>query len=133
MALVILIIILALMEYMAFSFQVGMARGKYGVKAPAVSGHPEFDKYFRVQQNTLEQLIVFIPAILAFSWSAENIGWPGYYIASGLGVIWLIGRFIYAISYVNDPAKRGLGFMMNFFPPVLMMLGTLVCIFMSLI
>ncbi|MBT5484765.1 MAG: MAPEG family protein [Gammaproteobacteria bacterium] len=133
MALVILIIILALMEYMAFSFQVGMARGKYGVKAPAVSGHPEFDKYFRVQQNTLEQLIVFIPAILAFSWSAENIGWPGYYIASGLGVIWLIGRFIYAISYVNDPAKRGLGFMMNFFPSVLMMLGTLVCIFMSLI
>ena len=133
MALVILIIILALMEYMAFSFQVGMARGKYGVKAPAVSGHPEFDKHFRVQQNTLEQLIVFIPAILAFSWSAENIGWPGYYIASGLGVIWLIGRFIYAISYVNDPAKRGLGFMMNFFPSVLMMLGTLVCIFMSLI
>ena len=133
MALVILIIILALIEYTAFSFQVGMAREKYGVKAPAISGHPEFDKYFRVQQNTLEQLIVFIPTILAFSWSAENIGWPGYYIASGLGVFFLIGRFVYAISYVNDPAKRGAGFMLTFLPSVVMMIGTLVCILISLI
>jgi glutathione S-transferase len=133
MALVILIIMFALIEYIAFSFQVGMAREKYGVKAPAVSGHPEFDKYFRVQQNTLEQLVIFIPAILAFSWSAENIGWPGYYIASFLGVIWLIGRFIYGISYVNDPAKRSAGFLLSFFPSVLMIIGTLVSILLSLI
>jgi len=133
MSLVILVIVLALMEFMAFSFQVGMARMKYGVNAPAVSGHPVFERYFRVQQNTLEQLVVFVPALLAFSWAAENIGWPGYYIASGLGVIWLIGRFIYAISYVRDPASRGVGFMLTFFPTALMVLGALVCLLIGMV
>jgi glutathione S-transferase len=133
MTLVILIIILALMEYMVFSFRVGMARGKYGIQAPAITGNPEFERHFRVQQNTLEQLIVFIPAILAFSWMAESIGWPGNYIASGLGVIWLIGRFLFASSYVRDPGSRTLGFMMTFFPSALMVLGTLVCILISFV
>jgi len=133
MSLVILVIVLALMEFMAFSFQVGMARMKYGVNAPAISGHPVFERYFRVQQNTLEQLVVFVPALLAFSWAAENIGWPGYYIASGLGVIWLIGRFIYAISYVRDPASRSVGFMLTFFPTALMVLGALVCLLIGMV
>jgi glutathione S-transferase len=133
MTLVILIIILALMEYMLFTFRVGMARGKYGIKAPAISGNLEFERYFRVQQNTLEQLIIFIPAILAFSWMAESIGWPGNYIASGLGVIWIIGRYLYASSYVRDPDSRAIGFMMTFFPTVLMLVGTLVCILISFV
>jgi glutathione S-transferase len=133
MSLVILIIVLAVIEYLVFSFQVGMARGKYGVKAPAITGNPVFERYFRVQQNTLEQLVAFVPAILAFSWSAENIGWPGYYIAAGLGTVWLIGRFIYALSYVKDPASRGLGFGMTFGPTFFMLAGSLVCILMSLV
>ncbi len=133
MSLVILIIVLAVIEYLVFSLQVGMARGKYGVKAPAITGNPVFERYFRVQQNTLEQLVAFVPAILAFSWSAENIGWPGYYIAAGLGTVWLIGRFIYALSYVKDPASRGLGFGMTFGPTFFMLAGSLVCILMSLV
>ena len=133
MTLVILIISLALIEYMVFSFQVGMAREKYGVQAPAISGNDIFERYFRVQQNTLEQLIVFIPAIFAFSWTAESIGWQGYYIASGLGVIWLIGRFLFAINYVKDPGARALGFMMTFFPSAIMVVGTLICTVISLI
>jgi len=133
MSLVILIIVLAVIEYLVFSFQVGMARGKYGVKAPAITGNPVFERYFRVQQNTLEQLVAFIPAILAFSWSAENIGWPGYYIAAGLGTVWLIGRFIYALSYVKDPASRGPGFGMTFGPTFIMLAGSLVCILISLV
>jgi uncharacterized MAPEG superfamily protein len=133
MTLVILIIVLALIEYMVFSFQVGMARGKFGIKAPAISGNVIFERYFRVQQNTLEQLVVFIPAILAFSWTAENIGWPGNTIAAGLGVIWLIGRFIYALSYVRDPASRGIGFAMTMGPSAFMLAGALVCILLSLV
>jgi len=132
MTLVILIIMLALIEYTVFSFQVGMARAKYGVNAPAITGHPEFERYFRVQQNTLEQLIVFIPAIVSFAWMAESIGWAGNYIASGFGVIWLIGRFVYATSYVRDPASRSVGFLMTFAPSTIMVLGTLVCILISL-
>ncbi len=133
MNLVIIVIVLAIMEYIFFSMQVGYARVKYGVNAPAVSGNPEFEKAYRVQMNTLEQLVAFIPAMLAFSWSAENIGWPGYGIASALGVVWLIGRFVYATSYVRDPASRGAGFMMSFVPTALMLLGTLVAILISLV
>ena len=132
MALVILIIMLALIEYTVFSFQVGKARGKYGVKAPAITGHPEFERYFRVQQNTLEQIVIFIPAIVSFAWMAESIGWAGNYIASGLGVIWLIGRFLYASSYVRDPGSRAVGFLMTFAPSMIMVLGTVVCILISL-
>jgi len=133
MNLVILIIVLALIEYMVISFRTGLARVRYGVKAPAVSGHHMFERYFRVQQNTLEQIIVFIPALLCFSWTAENIGWPGYYIAAGLGVIWLIGRSIYFISYVRDPDSRMMGFLMTMAPTALMLLGTLICILMALV
>jgi len=133
MALVILIITLALIEYTVFSFQVGAARGKYGIHAPATTGNPVFERYFRVQQNTQEQLVVFIPAIVSFAWMAESVGWAGYYIASGLGVIWLIGRFLYAISYVKDPASRGVGFLMSFFPTVVMIVGTLICVVISLL
>jgi len=64
---------------------------------------------------------------------AESVGWAGYYIASGLGVIWLIGRFLYAISYVKDPASRGVGFLMSFFPTVVMIVGTLICVVISLL
>jgi len=133
MALVILIIMLALIEYTVFSFQVGGARMKYGVHAPATTGNPVFERYFRVQQNTQEQMIIFIPAIVSFAWMGESVGWAGNYIASGLGVIWLIGRFLYAINYVKDPASRGIGFMMGFIPSVLMIVGTLVCIVISLL
>ena len=133
MTLVILIIILALFEYTYFSFQVGAARGKYGVKAPATSGHPEFDKVFRVQQNTLEQLVLFIPALVSFAWMAESVGWPGNYVASGFGLIWLIGRLIYAASYVRDPATRTVGFLMTFAPTFAMMISTLVLVLMSLV
>ena len=133
MALVILIVVLAVIEYLAFSFQVGMAREKYGVKAPATTGHPVFERYFRIQQHTLEQLVAFIPAIVAFAWVAESIGWPGNTIASGLGVIWLIGRFLYATSYIRDPATRSAGFLMSFAPTALMLVGTLVCVLLSLL
>lgn len=133
MALVILIIILALIEFTVFTMQVGWARGKYGVQAPATSGHEVFERYFRVQQNTLEQLVIFVPTILAFSWMAESIGWAGNTIAASLGVFWLIGRFLYAINYIKDPASRGLGFMMAFFPTAVMMIGTLVCVIISLL
>lgn len=133
MTLVILIIILALMEFIGFTMRVGWARGKYGVNAPATSGHPEFDKHFRVQQNTLEQLVIFIPALVCFAISAENVGWAGNYIGAGLGVVWLIGRFIYAVSYVRAPASRGTGFFLTFAPTAIMILGSLAAILVALV
>jgi len=121
-----LVILLALLEYQFFSFKVGMARGKYDIKAPAISGHEIFDRYYRVHMNTLEQLIVFIPAILVFAY----FGNPTY--AAGLGVFFLIGRILYFISYVKDPTKRATGFILGWIPMVLIVLGGLVSVGLQL-
>ena len=119
MELVIVVVILALIEYYIFGALVGWARGKYGVSAPAVSGDPVFERYYRVQQNTLEQLMGFIPAILIY----------GYYgnaqIAAGLGMVFIIARVIYLYAYVADPAKRGLGFVLGWLATIFMMFAGL--------
>ena len=104
MELVALITLLALLQYLVFGFQVGQMRAKHGVKAPAMSGHPEFERMFRVQQNTMEQLILFIPAL----WICGHVGDPRW--AAGIGLIFIIGRFIYKRTYVADPSTRSLGF-----------------------
>ncbi len=104
MELAALVTLLALLQYLVFGFQVGKMRAKHGVKAPAMSGHPEFERMFRVQQNTMEQLVMFIPAL----WICAHIGDPRW--AAGIGLFFIIGRFIYKRSYVADPSKRSLGF-----------------------
>ncbi|MDT8399799.1 MAG: MAPEG family protein [Pseudomonadales bacterium] len=133
MAAISAVIMLALLEYIWLSGRVGMARAKYGVEAPATSGDPIFERHYRVQVNTLEQLIIFIPAIVAFAYAAEALGWPGQEIGSVLGLIWLLGRYLYATAYVSDPNKRGPGFMLSFVPSVLMVLGTLVCLLLGVL
>lgn len=133
MELVILITVLALLEYLVFSFQTGMARERFGIRAPATSGHPVFERYFRVQQNTLEQLVIFLPALFAFSVTAEALDWPGNEIAASLGVVWLIGRALYARAYVREPKSRAVGFMLTLIPSVLLLLGTLVCILVAIV
>lgn len=85
---------------------VGRMRGKHGVKAPAVSGAPEFERAFRVQMNTLEQFVIFLPLL----WLATVYPVVSGYLAPGLGLLWLIGRILFASGYMADPAKRGLGF-----------------------
>ena len=127
MELVALVILLALVEYMFFSLKVGVARGKFDIKAPAITGHDVFERYYRVHMNTLEQLIIFIPAILVFAYFGD----PTY--AACLGAFFLVGRIMYFISYVNDPAKRGLGFMVGWIPMVLLVLAGLVSIVIQLI
>ncbi len=103
MELVYLTILLALVEYTVFTALVGRARARYGIKAPAMTGHPDFERVNRVHYNTLEALIVFIPAVLMFA----------YYIdarwAAGLGVVFVIGRALYAVGYIRAAEKRGLG------------------------
>tara|TARA_B110000858_G_scaffold198192_1_gene263138 strand:+ start:12755 stop:13141 length:387 start_codon:yes stop_codon:yes gene_type:complete len=127
MELVALVILLALLEYQFFSFKVGMARQKYDIKAPATSGHEIFDRYYRVHINTLEQLIVFIPAILVFAYFAA----PVY--AAGLGAFFLVGRIIFFVSYVNDPEKRSIGFIVGWIPTVLLVLAGLVSVVMQIL
>jgi glutathione S-transferase len=119
MAYVDIVTALALLQFMVFGFKVAKARGRYGVAAPAVAGNQIFERYFRVQQNTLEQLIVFLPGLYLFS---------HYYsppVAAALGVVYLIGREIYAMTYVKDPKKREAGYVLTVLPMTVLILGGL--------
>ncbi|HLN48108.1 MAG TPA: MAPEG family protein [Steroidobacteraceae bacterium] len=120
MAYVDIVTALALLQFMVFGFKVGGARGKYGVKAPATAGNEIFERHFRVQQNTLEQLIAFIPGLYLYSHYFNPL-W-----GAGLGVVYLIGRELYSASYVKDPAKRGPGFGLTFLPTVVLVAGGLI-------
>jgi glutathione S-transferase len=119
MAYVDIVTALAVLQFTVFGFRVGGARGRYAVKAPAVTGNEIFERYFRVQQNTLEQLIVFLPGLYIFSHYLSPL------VAAGLGAVYLIGREVYAVTYVRDPAKRGAGYGLTFLPTVILVLGGL--------
>lgn len=117
---VVIVTVLALAQYMFFGVQVGAARQKSGVKAPATTGETQFECVNRVHQNTLEQLIVFIPALWIYAHYVDPL-W-----GAGIGVVYLIGRFIYRAAYLNDPSGRTLGFTLSFLPGAVMSLWVLV-------
>ena len=125
MAYVSLVVILALVEYIVFSFLVGKARGRYGIKAPAITGHDMFERYFRLQQNTLEQLVVFIPAIFICAYFLHAVS------AAVIGIFFIIGRAIYARAYITGGA-RFVGMMMTFLTNVTLLLGGIAGIVKSL-
>jgi len=83
-----MITVLALLEYSVLGAMVGRARQKYGVEAPATTGNPDFERYFRVHENTLESLIVFLPAVWIFSLTVN------YHFGVALGALFLIARII---------------------------------------
>ena len=120
MAYLAIVTVFALLQFIWFGVQVGRARAKYGVAAPAASGNEIFERHFRVQMNTLEQLVLFLPALWIFGYHVSPI-W-----AAGLGVVFIIGRFIYASAYVRDPKRRSLGFSLTALPTLAMMVGILV-------
>jgi hypothetical protein len=119
MALVDLVIALALLEFFAFAAAVGWARGRYGVAAPATSGHAMFERYYRVQMNTLELLIMWVPA----TWIFARYLSPA--VAAVLGAVYLIGRAVYFFAYVKDPGTRSVGYALSAGPTVLLVLGAL--------
>ena len=115
-----IVLALALLQFMYFGIAVGKARGTYQCPAPATTGNEIFERYFRVQMNTLEQLVVFIPSIFLFAYLVDA-RW-----AAGLGVVYLIGRSLYFMAYVRDPKSRGLGFALSALPNMALVIGALV-------
>ena len=112
--------LLAVAQLFVFGVLVGRARGKYGVAAPATTGHPIFERYYRVQMNTVESLLVFLPGL----WLAAKYWSPGY--SAILGVVYLLGRVIYLNAYVNDPKRRALGFSLSMLPAMVLVVAALV-------
>lgn len=112
-----LALVTALFIYFGLAVNVGRARAKWRVPAPASSGHPEFDKRYRVQMNTLEQLALFVPAVI--------VGAPvlGDAITAGLALLWSLGRIVFARLYYADPARRGPGFALTLTPSMILLLA----------
>lgn len=133
MELVVLVVMLALLQFIYFSVRVADARGRYGVKAPATSGHPAFERLLRIQANTHEQLVVFIPAAFSYAYLADQLGWYGSQTAAFLGVVYLIGRAIYARAYLQDPATRTIGFVLSFAPSALLIAGAVIAVIATVI
>lgn len=127
MAWVGIVIIIALFEFFAFGFAVARARGRYGCPAPATTGNEMFERYYRVQMNTLEQLVMFIPAVVLFGWVFD----PRW--AAALGLVWIIGRLVYFRSYVRDPRTRALGFALTALPSLGMLGAALVGLVIGLL
>ncbi|HLI67653.1 MAG TPA: MAPEG family protein [Caulobacteraceae bacterium] len=115
--LVALVTVLALMLFFWQALRVGSARGRLGVEAPATSGNPEFERYFRVHANTLEGLMVFLPALWLFAIFVSE------WVAVGLGLVWLVGRLIYTIAYSREASRRGTGFAIQALAMLALLLG----------
>ena len=125
MNLVDLVAILALLQFFAFALLVGRARGKYGVNAPAITGNEMFERAFRVQMNTLELLVLSLPALYL---CAKY--WSPLYVA-GAGAIYIIGRIIYWRAYMAAPQTRTLGFALSIGPCLVLLVAALVGVFRS--
>lgn len=112
-----LVTLAALIEYFVFAALVGRARVRYGVNAPATGGNAVFERYFRVQQNTLELLIVFVPGlwIAAAYWDAR--------VMAAIGAIYVIGRIVYFRGYVAEPGSRHNGFLLSIVPVALLLVA----------
>lgn len=109
--------LIALAIYIWTMALVSRARTRYGIHAPACTGSEEFERYFRVQMNTQEQLIMMLPAL----WLCAI--WVGELYAGIGGLIWAVGRIIYVVSYLKDPKSRSFGFILAFIPTIVMMVA----------
>ncbi len=96
--------VLAIVFYFYTSLRVGTAREKYAIAAPATSGHPEFERIYRVQMNTLEWMPIFLPALWLFAFYVSD---PA---AAAIGLVWIAGRILYMVRYIEAAAKRSTGF-----------------------
>jgi uncharacterized MAPEG superfamily protein len=109
----------ALLVYVWMIFRIGGARKVSGVQAPAMTGDPVLERHIRVQANTLEWLVIFLPSLWLYA-----IYWSDL-AATILGVVWIVGRIVYALGYVADPGKRGVGFAIQALATAILLFGAL--------
>jgi glutathione S-transferase len=115
----VIVTLASLLVYFWMGIRVARARAKFGVPVPAITGHPEFERTYRVQVNTLEWLPIFLPSMWLFAayWTPAA--------AAALGVVWIVGRVVYAFGYVKEAKLRGPGFGIQFLACAILVLGTL--------
>jgi glutathione S-transferase len=115
-----IVILIALAMYLGTCIYCARMRAVHRIMAPATTGHPAYERAFRIQQNTLEQLVAFVPAVWLFSMLVNPT------IGALVGAVWVIGRVIYWVSYARNPETRGPGFIIAFLALIVLILGALV-------
>ena len=123
-----LVTLLAVFFYFYTGIAVAQARGKSGIKAPAMTGDPVFERTVRVQANTLEWLPIFLVSLWMFPTT-----WLGAWLPAVIGIVWIVGRFMYMQGYIADAEKRSMGFLVQGIAVAVLFVGSLVGVIMSLI
>ena len=118
-ALVAIVTLLSLLVYVWMIFRIGGARRRTGIDAPAMTGDPELERHLRVQANTVEWLVIYLPSLWLFA-----IYWNDLFAAAA-GVVWIIGRILYALGYAADAKKRELGFIIQMLATAVLLFGAL--------
>lgn len=117
-----IVTVLACLLYIYTMFLVGKARETYGVKAPATTGNPDFERVFRVQMNMLEWMPIFLCGLWLFAVYISD------WIAASLGLVWIIGRAVYIVMYAQAANKRGLGYGIQALAGLALLIGALIAI-----
>ena len=117
--------LLALLVYMWMGFKAGQARGTYKIDAPSTEGPPEYRRIYRAHINTLEGLASFLPGLWIFAALVSDM-WAG-----GIGLVWSIGRVVYALGYYTDAEKRFPGLGISFIATLILVLGSVVAVVWS--
>lgn len=127
MELIAIVTVLAGLQAFVFAFQTGQQRVKHNVAAPAMSGHPDVERAIRVHANTVEQLVILLPALWIFAYYVHA------QIGAALGLVFIVGRFIYRAGYMQDPSKRSTGFGISALAMMVLAIGGLVGAVMALL
>lgn len=122
-----LVTLLAILFFFFTSVNVSRSRTKTGIKVPAMSGHPDFERAFRIQMNTLEWMPIFLPSLWLFAIYISDVG------AAAIGAVWIIGRIIYFIGYSKAAAKRGPGFAIQAIAAIALWSGALGVVVLRLV
>jgi len=122
-----LVTLLAVIFYFFTGLRVGSARMKFGVKAPASTGHADFERVFRVQMNTLEWMPIFLPALWLFAVYVNDLA------AALIGLVWIAGRILYMTGYSEAADKRGRGFGIQALAAGVLWTGALIAIVIRLV
>lgn len=112
-----IITLFAVILLLVLSVRVSLMRNRHHIDGPAMTGNAELERAIRVHMNTVEQFVVFLPMLWLFAVLIDDV-W-----AAVLGLIWLIGRIVYAVSYMRDPASRAPGMILTGVPTLLLTLG----------
>jgi uncharacterized membrane protein YecN with MAPEG domain len=114
-----IVTILALLLYFAMGLRVGLARSKYNVPAPAITGNPDFERLFRVHANTLEWLPIFLGGLWLFALYWSDV------VAAGVGLVWIVGRYLYMTGYAKEASARSAGFAIQALATAVLLFGAL--------